>query len=385
MRRVAPWLPLVIATLGAAAALWLESIDDRGGSPTDPIIIPIALSYALVGALVAKREPRNAVGWLLSAFAVTMTAEFAIFRYAIVAYGGHGFGGGEIAASFSWLWLVSLAVPVFLAHLLPTGQPLSPSWTRLLGATAVMFVAILVVFALGSPVGSPGPDAPLIPNPLYVPAMGPVYEFLNAAYVIYFAMFGGGAAALIVRYRRSRGVERQQLKWIVVGIVSQIVLSVASNAASGLLNDALSAIALLPLPMSIGIAVLRYRLYDVDVIVRRSLIYAAVSAILLVVYIGVVAVSQAIVAPFTAGSGVAVAISTLAVVALFQPVRTRIQSAVDRRFYRSKYDAEHTLDAFATRLREQIDLGALERELLAAVDDALQPDRASVWLRKVAP
>ena len=194
---------------------------------------------------------------------------------------------------------------------------------------------------------------------------------------------------LVVRFRRSRGVEREQLKWLTytaaIAFGLQLIGSFSPPGTLASLSEAMSVVVIGLLPVAIGIAVTRYRLYDIDVLIRRTLIYAAVTAVLAATYIGAVAVSQAIVAPFTAGSGVAVAISTLAVVALFQPVRTRIQSAVDRRFYRSKYDAEHTLDAFATRLREQIDLGALERELLAAVDEALQPDRASVWLRKVAP
>jgi len=139
------------------------------------------------------------------------------------------------------------------------------------------------------------------------------------------------------------------------------------------------------LPVAIGIAVTRYRLYDIDVLIRRTLIYAGVSALLAAAYIGGVALFQTILAPFTAGSGVAVAISTLAVVALFQPVRRRIQSAVDHRFYRAKYDAERTLDAFAARLREQIDLASLERELVGVVNDTMQPVHASLWLRKVAP
>ena len=135
------------------------------------------------------------------------------------------------------------------------------------------------------------------------------------------------------------------------------------------------------LPIAIGIAITRYRLYDIDVLIRRTLIYAVLSAVLLATYVAGVALLQTILAPLTAGSGVAVAISTLAVVALFQPVRARIQAAVDRRFYRAKYDAERILDRFAGRLRDQVELESVRAELLTAVGETLQPSHASVWLR----
>ena len=195
--------------------------------------------------------------------------------------------------------------------------------------------------------------------------------------------------ALVVRFRRSRGVEREQLKWLTyTAAIVFGLLPIAAVSPRGTIADLAQAMFILGiglLPVAIGIAVTRYRLYDIDVLIRRTLIYATVSALLAAAYVGGLALFQFVLAPFTVGSGVAVAISTLAVVALFQPVRTRIRSAVDRRFYRSKYDAERTLDAFAARLREQIDLGALEGELLDAVRETVQSTHASVWLRKVGP
>ncbi len=193
------------------------------------------------------------------------------------------------------------------------------------------------------------------------------------------------AAALVFRFRRSRGVEREQLRWLMytaavsVGLLLIGFLTPPGPAAAVAQVASLAGIGLLPI--AIGIAITRYRLYDIDVLIRRTLIYAVLSAVLLATYVAGVALLQTILAPLTAGSGVAVAISTLAVVALFQPVRTRIQATVDRRFYRAKYDAERTLDAFAARLRDEVDLAALRGELLGAVNDTVQPAHASVWLR----
>jgi hypothetical protein len=193
-------------------------------------------------------------------------------------------------------------------------------------------------------------------------------------------------AALVVRFRRSRGVERQQLKWLTytAAVVFVVLLPLGFLAPRGFAAEAAEALSIIGvglLPVAIGVAVMRYRLYDIDVIIRRTLIYAALSATLLAAYVGGVALLQTLLAPLTAGSGVAVAISTLAVVALFQPLRRRIQSAVDRRFYRRRYDAVWTLDSFAVRCRDEIDLKALQAELIRTVEQTLQPAYVSLWTR----
>ena len=185
-------------------------------------------------------------------------------------------------------------------------------------------------------------------------------------------------------------MERQQLKWVgaaalLLGLDLIAVMLLATFGAipeSGGVTFVLLALGIALLPVAVGIAILRYRLYDIDVLIRRTLVYAAVSAVLLAAYVGGVALFESLLAPFTAGNGIAVAISTLAVVALFQPVRRRIQSAVDQRFFRAKYDAERTLDAFAARLRDEVDLEAVRADLLDAVYETIQPAHASVWLRR---
>ena len=191
--------------------------------------------------------------------------------------------------------------------------------------------------------------------------------------------------ALVVRFRRSRGVEREQLKWLTytaaITFGLGLIASFSPRGAIASLAQGAVTVAFGLLPVAIGVAVTRYRLYDVELLIRRTLIYATVSGLLAATYIGGVALFQFVLAPFTAGSPIAVVVSTLAVVALFQPLRRGIQSAVDRRFYRRRYDAVRTLDAFSSRMRDEIDLEALERELIGAVRETVQPAHANVWLR----
>jgi hypothetical protein len=266
-----------------------------------------------------------------------------------------------------------IALP-FLMFLFPDGRFLSPRWRRVgLGTTSLL---AFVVFGFFSPTSSD----PNLPPPIALPLPEDVVNIvLGVGVLIFAASLILGGICVVLRYRRSRGVERQQMKWMVYACA--LCLASAPTLAFGTFFPFLLAASLLP--VAAAIAILRYRLYDIDVLVRRTLIYAAVSAVLLGAYVAGVATLQALLAPFTSGNGIAVAVSTLAVVALFQPVRRRIQAGVDRRFYRSKYDADHTLDAFAARLREQVDLAALERELLAVIGDTIQPSHVSVWLRQV--
>jgi hypothetical protein len=194
--------------------------------------------------------------------------------------------------------------------------------------------------------------------------------------------------ALAVRFRRSQSVERQQLKWLMYAAGITFGLMVIGYMFSlgpiKILVNILTVFGLGLLPVAIGIAVTRYRLYDIDVLIRRTLIYATLSAVLLVAYASGVALIQLALAPVTSGNGLAVAISTLAVVALFQPLRRRIQEAVDRRFYRSRYDAARTLDSFAVRLRDEVDLDAVRADLLGSVRQTMAPAHVSLWLRERA-
>jgi hypothetical protein len=198
-------------------------------------------------------------------------------------------------------------------------------------------------------------------------------------------MLVGLLASVVVRFRRSRGDERQQLKWMLVAAGSLVAQIVVSEAAGDWLSDALDglifAAAVTAIPVAAGVAMLKYRLYDVDVVIRKTLVYGSLTVLLSLAYAGLVLAGQAVFSSFAGGSNLAIAVSTLVVAALFLPVRSRVQRVVERRFYRGRYDAQRTLESFGARLREQVELDALRGDLEGVVRDTMQPAHVSLWLR----
>jgi MFS family permease len=353
----------------------------------------ITAGFALVGALIAARRPRNPIGWLCLGFGLAGGSQVAAYSYAI-----HGLitePGSLPGAQFAAWWAGWAASPVFsfltslLPLLFPTGRPPSPRWRPVLLLSLVtMAVATL------SAAFSPGPlsGAPEFVNPIglgilgeVAPALTPLSPWLLMASMLL------ATASLIVRYRRAQGPERQQLKWffgaflLVFGslfITSAVGTVFGESRFSGFWSSVVFPVTVLTIPIAIGIAVLRYRLYDIDLLINRTLVYGTLTALLAAAYVGAIALLQVVLQPFTQGSQLAVAASTLAVAALFQPLRARIQRVVDRRFYRSRYDAERTVDRFAGRLRDELDLAALSAELIGVVGETVRPARAGLWLRE---
>jgi len=350
----------------------------RGGAEA------IVVSFAVAGAAIALRRPQNPVGWIClicGTFGALsqLTGEYA--SYALLEPGG-GLAGGSWAA---WVanWSVTLMLGPIASYLLlvfPDGRLPSPRWRPV----AWLTLAGLALWTAGAaflpgPLNNPGLG---ISNPLWQADQGggQLQTVLGRAVLPLGALC---AAGMVHRFRRARGIERQQLKWMAyAGAVVAVGVLLVPAASDRKPLQIIQMSTLFMIPAAAGIAMLRHRLYDIDVLIRRTLIYAGLSVVLLATYVGGVAFLQTILAPLTAGSGVAVAISTLAVVALFQPFRRRIQAAVDRRFYRAKYDAERTLDTFASRLRDEVDLGTVRADLLQAVHETVQPTHASVWLRR---
>lgn len=382
----------------AAAAVLLFAADlpflEVAGSA---VLLPLALlPLAVVGALVAARVPRNPVGWLTASAGLAFELNFTALIYAwnaLVVSPGTLPGGAVAALIGDHAFPVAVAFVVLMLLHYPSGHDLGGWWTR-----AEIALIAMVVTGTAASLVSPGPlwvSAPqivgdtsfAITNPLALDGLLGKAALLASGLTgrLTFPAVFLAPASLIVRYRRTSPVERAQIRWLAYVGTAAFAVLIGGGFLPGAVGDwawGVGVTLLGMLPIAIAVAIFRYRLYDIDVLIRRTVIYAVVSAVLLVVYLAVVTGLQVVLAPVTAGSGVAVTVSTLVVVALFQPVRMRIQGAVDRRFYRARYDAERTLDAFAERLSGEVDLSTLARDLVGVVTDTVRPRSVSVWFRR---
>jgi hypothetical protein len=351
-------------------------------------LVAAPLAFSVVGALVASRQQRNPVGWQLLAVGVFMTANLvgeSYAHYALVTAPG-SLPGGLYGAWLGWTYAPILAIlAVFLPLYFPTGRLLSPRWRPV-----VWFgIGFLVLAVMGNALW-PGPDPPLlglapVRNPVvFLPRAKPLLElFRGLAGFCSLAGIAGAIAALVVRFRRSRGIERQQLKWFTYAAVLAPLPFLAYELAPSIFG--LLRTLILPLvPISVGVAILRYRLYEIDRIINRTLVYGLLTAVLGLCYAAGSLVFVLVAGADSNPPSWLVAGATLAAAAIFRPARRRIQAAVDRRFNRRKYNAAQTIQAFSTRLREQIDLDTLSTELLAVVDQAMEPTQVSLWLRPSA-
>jgi hypothetical protein len=376
----------------------------RRGQHDEAILGLGALALALVGALVATRRPGNAIGWIMLAVANLGALSALGEGYFVPAPDPASLPLGTVMVWVSqwitWVWL-GLAV-IFLPLLFPDGRLPLPRWRPV-----AWIGGIAIVLAVAGDALRPGRlqvDSPsIVENPVGIGAAADALAVVRGfATALFAASLAAAVAAVVVRLRRARGDERQQVKWFayVAALMATgfavAALSLAIAAAGGWDEDNLPTwlgafgtvgwmtglLALvLALPVAIGVSVLKYRLYDIDVVINRTLVYGSVTALLAGAYLGLVLLFQLAFRPVTEGSGLAVAVSTLAVAALFRPARNRVQRLVDRRFYRGKYDAQQTLEGFAARLREEVDLDALRSELTGVVAETMQPAHVSLWLR----
>jgi hypothetical protein len=381
MRRLA-WAGFAVWVLVAAVTIWLGA----GEEDNFGVVATVALGgFAFVGALVAARQPANAVGWLVLAVAIVFALSNTVEAY-VQTY-------RDPAPVAMWLddWLSDVwiaVVGVWIPLLFPDGRLPSPRWRVVAWCATAAFAVGVLAKMLGDHVldtSAPGTHV----NPFALP--GAAGDLLGAlikpAQVSYAAAVLVAMAGLALRLRRSRGVERQQLKWfayVASLMLAALLVAAASLAAPGRVGEAVGSfgwgsfllLVLFGLPAAIGIAILRHRLYDIDVVINRTLVYGALTATLGATYLALV-----LLIGLTVGrSNAAIAVSTLAVAALFRPLRARIQAAVDRRFYRRRYDAGRTLEQFGARLRDELDLETVGAHLRAAVQDTVQPTRVSLWL-----
>ena len=389
--RVAAWglLALTVALLGGAALLSIlnDSATVTAGWGTSNLIYALALctvTFPVVGGLITMRRPDNSVGWLCLAIGVALgltlfASEYS--RYALVTSPG-SLPGGLLAGWFdNWSYVTFVGpLGILLPLLFPDGHLPSARW-RPAVALAALAMALLIV----SDATAPGPlvNFPRIQNPLGVRGV----EWLETALLLLPASFLVSSASVIFRFRRATGDEREQIKWfafaatLLATTFLVVVLPVLHGSAARIGED-IATFMFSGLPIAIGIAILKHRLYDIDRIINRALVYGAVSVVLGLSYYALIIVLQLIVSGNEGGQSPAVvAVTTLAVAALFRPARARIQELIDRRFNRRKYDAARTIETFSTRLRDEIDLDALTAHLMRVVHETMEPRHASLWLR----
>jgi hypothetical protein len=344
------------------------------------------LSFATVGAVILARRPGNRIGWLCWAIGFAITVSFWGSKpvWAVLADQGRSAAWAVLPQLGTIAWLGTLlGLLPFLVLLFPTGRLLSPRWRPVAWALGLVLGLYLIarLFTPG-PVGSELPD-----NPLGIESAEGLLQLTQtvAGVAVPFLVLAV-LASVVLRFRRSRGDERQQLKWFTFFVAADVVLIPGLGELTQRAAPVLGELVVFPatislIPIAIGVAVLKYRLYDIDRVINRTLVYGLLTILLGAVYLaGVFGLGQ-LLNPVSGESALAVAASTLAVAALFQPARHRIQQTVDRRFNRRKYNAVKTVEAFSARLRDEVDLDTLSTELLALVDETVQPTRSSLWLR----
>jgi hypothetical protein len=395
--RTATWLAWSMCALSLAlAALSLLLLYLNYSHPGVPIWaywMPntlITVGFSTVGAVIAPRlPPQNPIGWVFCAIGLLIgvthfSAQYAI--YALLAVPGSLPAGEAVAWILTWVWIPGLGLSTFQFLLFPDGRLPSRRW-RLFAWLSLLLIIVGMIWQAFAPGLVQGGDAGGIYNPLGVEGLPNVEKPIQT---LLFVLMLISAASLFVRLVRASGVERQQLKWftyVSALSASSVILTYTISEAIGSVwlrwaGEVMIVAALLGTPIAMGIAILRYRLYEIDLLINRTLVYGLLTAILAALYFGGIVLLQRLFVALTGEkSTLAVVASTLVIAALFNPLRRRIQSFIDRRFYRRKYDARKTLEAFSARLRDETDLDALSDDLTSVVRETMQPTHVSLWLR----
>jgi hypothetical protein len=374
----------------AGASFLLRVINDPSVDIDEAVLTRVGWgAYPTVGAVIVARQPRNPVGWLCCAVGLLLGPAFFGQDYAWYALAhepGSLPGGPAMLWLGQWPWQVVLGLISFLLLLFPTGHLVSPRW-RPVAWIAAAATASLGLWAAFAPRELEGVGLEGLANPLVIHGAEAVFTVIQATASAIFPVTILAAASMVVRLRRARGAERQQLKWFTYAAVLSVlvwlvfIVTDVVDRLPAALSFVIVLVWLVAVPLAIGIAILRYRLYDIDRIINRTLVYGLLTAVL-----GLCYVAGSLVFVLVAGAGSdppswLVAAATLAAAGVFGPARRRIQQAVDRRFNRRRYNAARTVEAFSARLREQIDLDTLSAELLAVVDQTMEPTMVSLWLR----
>jgi hypothetical protein len=397
--RVAVWLAWSLCALCvvlAVASLILALLNGRTlgeiflalDGPSIATLPTEAVSFSVVGALIASHRPENPIGWIFLAEGfcyglVSAADEYAV--YALLTNPGALPLGAEASWLGQWIWAPGLGLSlVFLPLLFPDGHPPSKRWRPVswLGGLSIGLIVVSSMIVLW-----PERGPALVTGDESLSHVLDVVLLFVAVPMLFVAGLGA-VISLFVRFRRARGNERQQIKWFAsAAALSFVWITVFGQSTLRGLPEAIVALSFLlvvpSIPIATGIAILRYRLYDIDVLINRTLVYGSLTMMLALIYFGGVATTRAIFGALTGQEQqpqLAVVVSTLAIAALFMPLRRRIQSFIDRRFYRRKYDARKTLEAFSAKLRDQTDLDRLGEDLVGVVKETMQPTQISLWL-----
>jgi hypothetical protein len=389
--RLLAWLGLFACIAGASAGYLLFM---SSGSPPPSVLTTLCsfLAFPAIGALIVSRRPQNTVGWIFCAIGLgTGTTAFSggFVQHAIATGADAQLATGLVDAIGNGLWIVNLGLGSLLLYLFPNGRLPSHRWRPFFWMDAAALVATSLSDLL-----QPGPleqvgDRQLVVNPLGIPAVAPLLDAIDTiGHILLVPLVLAAIVSLIVRYRHAEGAQRQQIKWFVYGATLMALIIAVTTAVfpEQSVGSSLGfAVAFVMLPLGAGVGVLRYRLYDIDVIINRTLVYGSLTLLLALVYFGsVIGMQQAarvVTGQQASSNPLVIVLSTLLIAALFNPSRRRLQTAIDRRFYRSRYDAAKTLERFATSLRSEIELTELREHLLAAVDGTMRPAHVSLWLR----
>jgi len=398
---VLAWSLCLLCVVLAAASLILALLNGRTlgeiflawDGPSIALLPTWTVSFSVVGALIASHRPENPIGWIFLAEGfcyglLIATDEYA--TYALLTNPGSLPLGAEASWLAEWIWAPGLGLSlVFLPLLFPDGRPPSRRWRPVvwLGGLSIGLICVLTSIVLWPERG------PALVRP------GSFPEFEGWRYAVGEGLFKlvvpmlflaglGAVISLLVRFRRARGDERQQIKWFAsAAALSLVWIIVLGQSTRGLPEAivALSSLLVIPsVPIATGIAILRYRLYDIDILINRTLVYGSLTVMLALLYFGGVSGIQALFGALTGQEEqpqLAIVVSTLIIAALFNPLRRRIQAFIDRRFYRSKYDARMTLESFSAKLRDETNLDALNDDLVGVVRESMQPAHVSLWLR----
>ena len=382
------WLVVLVYVTGTGANIWLESrLRSYDDSPWEDVVLLVGFgAFAVVGALLIAKRPANPIGWIMAAVAL-MVGLFPVgdtYAAYVMTTSGQPNALAVVGAwTQSWYWFLLLALAlIYLPLLFPEGRLPSRRWRPVAVLIGIGTLLAVVLGALTDTLSGQDMDY-RIDNPIGIEGLAPVEELPVFGLLGVLLGIGcvGALASVVVRFRRSRGVERQQMKWFLYAVVPLLLFPVVDYLPA-IIGSVVLGWMIIALPTAIGIAVLRYRLYDIDLVINRTLVYGALTASLVLIYLGGVVSLQYVFRVLTGGeSQVAVVASTLAIAALFNPLHRRIQGFIDRRFYRRKYDAARTLRAFSSKLREVTDLERLGGELVSVVKETMQPQHASLWLR----